>query len=179
MSHSIVLGDVFKVDVYKILCRHYEGSLNDKHIFAEPLALDIFCAEAEGYMLRKSRTLWDGPVTAVWGLGKDMREAVFAVMQVLEVVGYDKKCPTSKKKWDRVCTEDKWIETRTEIVEEVMDYRTFCCAISALVQKPTATLVLHPEVKKEGKMDLSGRNVDFGALFPPLLQREIPARFLH
>ena len=65
------------------------------------------------------------------------------------------------------------------LVEEVMDYRTYCCAIAALVQKPTAALVLNLEVKKECKMDLPGRNVDFGALFPPLLQREIPTRFLH
>ena len=61
-----------------------------------------------------------------------------------------------------------------------MDYRTYYCAIAALVHKPTAArLVLNLEVKKEYKMDLPGRNVDFGALFPPLLQREIPTRFLH
>ena len=61
-----------------------------------------------------------------------------------------------------------------EHVEEVMDYRTYCCASA----KPTAALVLNLKVKKECKMDLPGRNVDFGALFPPLLQTEIPTRFL-
>ena len=28
------------------------------------------------------------------------------------------------------------------LLEEVMDYRTYCCAIAAVVQKPTAALVL-------------------------------------
>ena len=67
----------------------------------------------------------------------------------------------------------KKLEISLFTVEEVMDYRTYCCAIASLVQKPTAALVLNLEVKKECKMDLPGRNVDFGALFPPLLQREI------
>ena len=39
--------------------------------------------------------------------------------------------------------------------------------------------MLNLEVKKECKMDLPGRNVDFGALFSPLLQRKIPTRLLH
>ena len=65
------------------------------------------------------------------------------------------------------------------LVEEVMDYRTYCCAIAKPSAKPTAALVLNLKHKKERKMDLPGRNVDFGASFPPLLQREIPTRFLH
>ena len=65
------------------------------------------------------------------------------------------------------------------IFEEVMDYRTYCFASVKPNPKPTAALVLNLKVKKECKMDLPGRNVDFGALFPPLFQREIPTRFLH
>ena len=33
------------------------------------------------------------------------------------------------------------------------------------------------KVKKERKMDLAERYVDFGTLLPPLLQQEIPTRF--
>ena len=66
------------------------------------------------------------------------------------------------------------------IVEEVMDYRTFCCASAKPRAKPTAALVLNLKLKKEcKKMDLLGRYVDFGASFPPVLPREIPTTFLH
>ena len=61
-----------------------------------------------------------------------------------------------------------------QTVEEVMNYRTYCCVIAALLQKPTAALVLNLKLKKECKMDLPGRYVDFGALSTPLLPRKIP-----
>ena len=64
-------------------------------------------------------------------------------------------------------------------LEEVMDYRTFCCASAEPSAKPTAALVLNLKVKKECKMDLPGRYDDFGTLFPPLLHQEIPTGFLH
>ena len=64
--------------------------------------------------------------------------------------------------------------------EEVMDYRTYSFVIAKPSAEPTAALVLNLKHKnKERKMDLPGRNGDFGASFPPLLQREIPTRFLH
>ena len=66
------------------------------------------------------------------------------------------------------------------IVEEGMDYRTFCCARAKASAKPTAALVLKLKVKKDCKIDFPGRNGDFGASFPPMMfQREIPSRFLH
>ena len=65
-----------------------------------------------------------------------------------------------------------------QIVEEVMDYRTYYCAIAKPSAIATAALVLNLKHNKERKMDLPGRKVDFGASFPPLLQREIPTRFL-
>ena len=55
-----------------------------------------------------------------------------------------------------------------------MDYRTYCCASAKPSAKPTAALVLNLKLKKECKMDLPGRYVDFGALFHALLPREIP-----
>ena len=64
-------------------------------------------------------------------------------------------------------------------VEEVMDYRTFCCASAEPSAKPTAALLLNLKVAKDCEMDVPGWNIDFGASFPPLLQREIPTRFLH
>ena len=77
-----------------------------------------------------------------------------------------------------VCLLQPGLQVADTILEEVMDYRTFCCAIAKPSAKPTAALVLNLKHKKEHKMDLPGRNVDFGASFPPLLQREIPTRFL-
>ena len=44
------------------------------------------------------------------------------------------------KKLDRMMSdlvETKEINASLTIVEEVMDYRTYCCAIAALVQKPS------------------------------------------
>ena len=70
-------------------------------------------------------------------------------------------------------------DAKNNNLEEVMDYRTFCCASAKPSAKPAAALVLNLKVKKECKMDLPGRNVGFGALFPPMVQREIPTRFLH
>ena len=61
-----------------------------------------------------------------------------------------------------------------ENVEEVMDYRTYCCATAKTYCCATAK----PRDKKECKMDLPGRNADFGVLFPPLFLAVAPTRFL-
>ena len=65
------------------------------------------------------------------------------------------------------------------VVEEVMDYRTSGCGSAKPSAKTWLGFPFETRVKEECKMDSPGRYTDFGALFPPVLQREIPTRFLH
>ena len=76
------------------------------------------------------------------------------------------------------CVASTMVRIRLRL-EEVMDYRTYCCASA----KPGAETQLgfpsETMINEECKMELPGRYVDFGTLFPPLLQRKIPRKFLH
>ena len=60
------------------------------------------------------------------------------------------------------------------IVEEVMDYRTYCCAIASLVQKPTAALVLNLEDKKECKTDMQNGPTENRTFIRPCVGNRTP-----
>ena len=71
------------------------------------------------------------------------------------------------------CVASTMVRIRLRL-EEVMDYRTYCCASAKPGAKPTAALVLNLKLKEECNMHLPGTYVDFGALFPPSFQQDIP-----
>ena len=65
------------------------------------------------------------------------------------------------------------------VVEEVMDYRTYCCGCAKPSAKTQLGFPAETRVNEECKMELPGGCVDFGTLFPLSFQQEIPTRFLH
>tara|TARA_A100001015_G_C14868921_1_gene663519 strand:+ start:163 stop:393 length:231 start_codon:yes stop_codon:yes gene_type:complete len=73
------------------------------------------------------------------------------------------------------------LRPQLRFVEEVLDYKTFRCSKAKPHSKPNQefnSLGFRAEArtKKEYKMDLPGRNVDFRVLLPPLHQQETPTR---